>query len=239
MTLHDLVKAARKLANAVEHDMNGTMGKGGNGGLLSDTTLRAAHEVQAILSRPDQRHGDEIAIDLFAQAMKEKMAKKRTGGLDIWRDNEKCSQKSLSQALAHHVQKGDPIDVANFAMMLHQRGETIALDFKPIGVRRTGCGSSMTDEQLAAARAKRPALLSCCPERKMISVYATPLAAQMIGNSNFGVGFDIEAGWQIVPKEPNPAMIEAGLKTTGMPKNTYRDMLAAARGETTDEDAWL
>lgn len=48
-----LEAAARKLANAVEHDMNGTMGKGGNGGLLSDTTLRAAHEVHAILNRND------------------------------------------------------------------------------------------------------------------------------------------------------------------------------------------
>jgi hypothetical protein len=172
----ELETAARKLANAVEHDMNGTMGKGGNGGLLSDTTLRAAHEVHAILNRPDARHADDIAVDQVAAAMKAKLAKKRDCGLDIWRDNEKCSQASLSQALAHHVQKGDPIDVANFAMMLHQRGETIALDFKPIGVRCTGCGSSMTDDQLAAEKAKRPALISCCPERKMISVYATAIA---------------------------------------------------------------
>jgi hypothetical protein len=183
MSRDDLANAALKLANAVEHDMNGTMGKGGNGGLLSDTTLRAAHEVHAILSRPDQRHGDDISVDLFALAMKEKMATKRTGGLDIWRDNERCSQKSLSLALAHHVQKGDPVDVANFAMMLHQRGETIALDFKPIGVRCTGCGSSMTDEQLAAKRAKQPTLISCCPERNMIAVYATPFALAEKGSA--------------------------------------------------------
>ncbi|MGQ8634416.1 hypothetical protein ACUTJJ_23365 [Agrobacterium sp. DKPNP3] len=181
MSRDDLAKAALKLANAVEHDMNGTMGKGGNGGLLSDTTLRAAHEVHAILSRPDHRHADDIAVDLFAAAMKSKLEKKRSGGLNIWRDNEKCSQASLSQALAHHVQKGDPIDVANFAMMLHQRGETIVNDFAPIGVRCEGCGSSMTDEQLAAEKAKRPALISCCPERKMIFVYSTPLAGSKQG----------------------------------------------------------
>lgn len=46
-------------------------------------------------------------------------------------------------------------------------------------------------------------------------------------------------GWQIVPKEPTGEMKTAGLKTTGMPENTYRDMLAAARGEAIDEDAWL
>lgn len=67
----ELEAAARKLAKAVEHDMNGTMGKGGNGGLLSDTTLRAAHEVQAILSRPNPRNNgtpltypDELTGDL-------------------------------------------------------------------------------------------------------------------------------------------------------------------------------
>lgn len=60
MTLEELSKAARKLADAVEFDMNGTTGKGGNGGLLSDTTLRAAHEVQAMLSRPS--HANDIAV---------------------------------------------------------------------------------------------------------------------------------------------------------------------------------
>ncbi|MCP2138438.1 hypothetical protein J2S28_005562 [Rhizobium sp. SLBN-94] len=54
-----LEAAARKLANAVEHDMNGTMGKGGNGGLLSDTTLRAAHEVHAILNREKGGRGND------------------------------------------------------------------------------------------------------------------------------------------------------------------------------------
>lgn len=47
---------------------------------------------------------------------------------------------------------------------------------EPIGVRCTGCGSSWDDERLAEERAKRPALLSCCPERKVIPVYAAPPA---------------------------------------------------------------
>ncbi|MCZ7451060.1 hypothetical protein O8B93_26175 [Agrobacterium rhizogenes] len=49
----------------------------------------------------------------------------------------------------------------------------------------------------------------------------------------------VPEGCQIVPKEPTEEMKTAGLKTTGMPENTYRDMLAAARGEAIDEDAWL
>jgi hypothetical protein len=33
----------------------------------------------------------------------------------------------------------------------------------------SGCGSEMTDAELAAERAKNPKLRSCCPERKMVS----------------------------------------------------------------------
>lgn len=58
--LFELEKAARKLADAVEFDMNGTTGKGGNGGLLSDTTLRAAHEVQALFNRPEKAPTDTL-----------------------------------------------------------------------------------------------------------------------------------------------------------------------------------
>lgn len=47
----DIVKAAKKLIDCVEFDMNGAGGKGGNGGLLSDTTLRAAHDLRVIISR--------------------------------------------------------------------------------------------------------------------------------------------------------------------------------------------
>ncbi|WP_320188893.1 hypothetical protein RMS29_028455 (plasmid) [Agrobacterium rosae] len=128
MTQPDELKtAARKLANLVEFDMNGTSGKGGNGGLMSDDTLRAAHEVHAILNRPPViAHRDDIAVDNFAIAMKEKMAAKRAAGLDIWHDRNLCTQKSLSDHLLRHAHKDDPIDVANFAMMLHQRAERIA-----------------------------------------------------------------------------------------------------------------
>ncbi|HZG29914.1 MAG TPA: hypothetical protein VE079_15780 [Ensifer sp.] len=57
----DLETAARKFCDAVEFDMNGRDGRGGNGGLMSDTTLRACHEVQAILNAQEtqdleQRH---------------------------------------------------------------------------------------------------------------------------------------------------------------------------------------
>lgn len=33
-----------------------------------------------------------------------------------------CTQEHLADLLVKHVAKGDPVDVANFCMMLHQRG---------------------------------------------------------------------------------------------------------------------
>lgn len=70
-------------------------------------------------------HPDDIAVDRFADAMKIKLAKKRNEGRGGWADKTECSQIFLSQLLREHVEKGDPVDVGNLAMMLHQRGERI------------------------------------------------------------------------------------------------------------------
>lgn len=72
-----------------------------------------------------EQHGDDLAVDRFAAAMKEKLARKREQGRGGWDNKEKCSAEFLSRLLVEHIGKGDPVDVANFAMMLHQRGERI------------------------------------------------------------------------------------------------------------------
>lgn len=71
-------------------------------------------------------HPDDLAVDRFAAAMKAKLAKKRDEGKSGWEDKDECSQLFLSQLLREHVEKGDPVDVGNLAMMLHQREEQIA-----------------------------------------------------------------------------------------------------------------
>lgn len=71
-------------------------------------------------------HPDDAAVDRFAAAMKAKLAAKRADGRGGWDDKDQCSQQFLSDLLRGHVDKGDTVDVANFAMMLHQRGEMIA-----------------------------------------------------------------------------------------------------------------
>ena len=65
---------------------------------------------------------DDLAVDRFAEVMKAKLAKKRTEGRGGW---EQCSPIVLSTMLREHVDKGDPVDVANFAMMLYWNGGKI------------------------------------------------------------------------------------------------------------------
>lgn len=63
-------------------------------------------------------HPDDEAVDRFAIAMKEKLARKRDAGRCGWED---CSMIRLADMLVDHLDKGDPVDVANFAMMLFHR----------------------------------------------------------------------------------------------------------------------
>lgn len=70
-------------------------------------------------------HPDDMAVDRFAVAMKAKLARKRLQGRGGW-DGPECDADTLSRMLREHVEKGDPLDVGNLAMMLHQRGERIS-----------------------------------------------------------------------------------------------------------------
>lgn len=69
-----------------------------------------------------KQHSDDAAVDNFADAMKAKLAEAREKGRGGWDDPEQCTVEHLAKLLVDHIPKGDPIDVANFAMMLHQRG---------------------------------------------------------------------------------------------------------------------
>lgn len=71
----------------------------------------------------EPQHPDDSAVDKFAEAMKQKLAKKREQGRSGWSDKEICREEWLQKMLLGHVVKGDPVDVGNFAMMLFNRGE--------------------------------------------------------------------------------------------------------------------
>lgn len=65
---------------------------------------------------------DPECVELFARSMRHKMALSATKGRTGWRG---VSQEEISRMLREHVEKGDPVDVANFCMMLSVRGKSI------------------------------------------------------------------------------------------------------------------
>ncbi|AIJ45536.1 hypothetical protein O987_06965 [Comamonas testosteroni TK102] len=71
------------------------------------------------------QHSDDVAVDQLSAAMKAKLAKQRAKGYRGWDDSE-CTREWLSNLLREHVDKGDPVDVANFCAFLSARGEGIA-----------------------------------------------------------------------------------------------------------------
>lgn len=76
----------------------------------------------ASLTQQQEAHPDDIAVMIFAEAMKAKMAASREKGRTGWDDPVSCSGAHLAELLVGHVEKGDPVDIANFCMMIHQRG---------------------------------------------------------------------------------------------------------------------
>ena len=61
-------------------------------------------------------HEDDLAVDEFAAKMKDKLAYSReVKGRHGWKT---ANSAYLAQLLIKHVEKGDPVDIANFCMML-------------------------------------------------------------------------------------------------------------------------
>lgn len=93
-----------------------------------DKKYNAIAAIDAALAEPEQQpvawmHPDDMAVDAFAAAMKEKLAEKRAQGYRGWDDRTDCPPGRLARLLNEHLAKGDPLDVGNFAMMLWNRQE--------------------------------------------------------------------------------------------------------------------
>lgn len=83
-------------------------------------------DIYGISTSDNVLHPDDLAVDRFAPAMKTKLAASRAKGRGGWDDKASCSGEHLAQLLIEHLTKGNAgtfEDIANFAMMLHQRGE--------------------------------------------------------------------------------------------------------------------
>lgn len=86
---------------------------------LIDATWECEKWLSAAPSPSQQSaHPDDIAVDRFAELMKQKLAVSRGKGRGGWDDPELCHVSDLAQMLIEHIPKGDPVDIANFAMML-------------------------------------------------------------------------------------------------------------------------
>lgn len=67
---------------------------------------------------------NDAAIDDFAKQMKAKMQVCEKRGRSGWSDKDQCRDIALATLLVMELQRpngGSFIDIANFAMMLHQR----------------------------------------------------------------------------------------------------------------------
>jgi hypothetical protein len=63
----------------------------------------------------------EALVDDFAKAMKHKLRAKMRHGKKGW-DDESWTKPQIMAALKQHAEKGDPVDIANIAAFLWNRG---------------------------------------------------------------------------------------------------------------------
>lgn len=59
-------------------------------------------------------------VDAFSEAMKAKLKEKLKTGRGGW-DDERWTPEMIMKALKEHVDKGDPVDIANFCAFLWNR----------------------------------------------------------------------------------------------------------------------
>ena len=71
---------------------------------------------------------DQHCINHFARLMSAKMSVAAAKGRSGWDDRKRVSDNDLRLMLREHVEKGDPVDVANFCMMLYMRGASTRSD---------------------------------------------------------------------------------------------------------------
>jgi hypothetical protein len=96
--------------------------------------------IRSALTTPPAReiseaeHPDDIAVDQFAGVMKAKLKWEREErARSGW---QKMSAEELSRLLVEHMPKGDPVDVANFCMMLSLNRQRIVVPTDEAEVER-------------------------------------------------------------------------------------------------------
>lgn len=93
-------------------------------------------------------HPDDEAVTTFAAAMRDKLKKKRAEGYRGWDDVQNPQMPGrLARMLLKHLEKGDPLDIGCFAMMLfHYSTGSLALRIETKLALEHGKMSSITDD---------------------------------------------------------------------------------------------
>ncbi|MEE4092021.1 hypothetical protein V2I59_00580 [Pseudomonas viridiflava] len=142
-----------------------------NVGTPDATQYLAALDAFCALIFPGQvhQHPDNLAVNNFATAMKTKLAEARAKGIRGWSDT-RVQDGTLAEMLVEHIPKGNPgnfEDIANFAMMLHQRDAhprelTFAYNamLSTTPTRRVQSGSSNMSMPNTAMAKERPILFN-------------------------------------------------------------------------------
>ena len=110
---------------------------------------------------------DNKAVDHFAKAMKRKMATSRKKGRSGWDDPKKCPPERLAQMLIDHLEKGDPVDVGNFSMMLFNRPDAVGVLARVVA--QSGQRAGVAEDARDAARYR--AIRACGKEWSGLRVF--------------------------------------------------------------------
>lgn len=162
--------------------------------------LRAQH---GSLNDKQGLHADDRAVNNFAQAMKLKLEKSRSKGRHGWDDPQVCSVELLCDLLLGHLGKGNAgnfEDVANFCMMLHQRGaspEVLAKAFNFLKESAVGRAFPTLSNELAEAKARIAELESI--RQAPMTVFLSDGREIMAPYDGELLGFEHEGTWIINP----------------------------------------
>lgn len=119
--LTELIGAARRWS-AAHHERRKRVDLKGD---LQIAGRNAEQDLQEALHLAEthilSQHSDDVHVDAMADAMKARLAEKRAEGRGGWDDADHCTVEYLAALLVGAVVKGKSVDVANFAMMLHER----------------------------------------------------------------------------------------------------------------------
>ncbi|GEK48940.1 hypothetical protein HPA02_32230 [Bisbaumannia pacifica] len=158
------VEAAQRIADEdrVDHPMH-TMKDGEpyeftSPGWRSKMGRDLHHALKGAPATSLARHPDDAAVDRFAAAMKAKLADARAKGRDGWDDPSKCTAEFLADQLVGHVSKGNAgnlEDIANLAMMLHQRSDDPKVVAQVVARRDAKMKAEALDSAVRTAKVKR------------------------------------------------------------------------------------